>query len=67
MDSDSDKEDGSEVQTQGDLEDLDSGTEASATESEEDPLWVLYRTVKSQKNSLNQRISEPFLRLPSRR
>jgi len=67
MDSDSDKEDNSEAQAQGDIEDLDSGTEASAAESEEDSLWILYRTVKSQKNSLNQRISEPFLRLPSRR
>ena len=67
MDSDSEKEDSSEVQAQGDMEDLDSGNEASAAESEDDSLWILYRTVKSQKNSLNQRISEPFLRLPSRR
>ena len=70
LDSDSDKEDMVAppiTVPQPDYEDMDSGGEESTNETEEDPLWLLYRAVKGQRNSLGLRISEPFLKLPSKR
>ena len=53
----------------GDGEDMESGLEGSMLGEleEDDPLWILYKTIKLHKNSLGQRICEPFLRMPNRR
>ncbi|XP_074645019.1 protein polybromo-1-like isoform X2 [Tubulanus polymorphus] len=48
-------------------EDDDSGTESSMYEGDDGPLWALYNTVKNYKNSMGQTLSEPFMKLPSRR
>ena len=46
------------------LEDLE---DSSTISREDDPLWILFNTVRQWKNSLGQSLAEPFLKLPSRR
>ena len=45
----------------------ESGGEGSVAEPEENVQWMLYNAVKEHKNSLGQNLSDPFLKLPSRR
>ena len=52
--------------SQMDYED-ESGAEGSVVESEDSVLWSLYNSIKNYKNSLGQALSEPFMRLPSKR
>lgn len=52
--------------SQMDFED-ESGGEGSVAEGEDNVQWMLYNSVKNLKNSLGQSLSEPFMKLPSKR
>ena len=41
--------------------------DSSTLSREDDPLWILFNTIRHWKNSLGQSLAEPFLKLPSRR
>lgn len=45
----------------------ESDMDYSGQEDESSDLWVLFNTVRNYKTSLGQLMSDPFLRLPSKR
>ena len=46
----------------------ESGTEGSViTDTEDNPQWILFNTIRQYRNSYGQQISDPFMKLPNKR